>query len=121
VPNPFSGAYTGLASHELDVAYLLQNFNGVLDERNRGVARAMADRFVAFVSGEAWAAEGNVLVFDGEGVKEVDEGMYDEVYRQGRGEILGSIDAGKLWRVAEMWQGVRSEVEEGESGFVARI
>jgi hypothetical protein len=43
------------------------------------------------------------------------------VYRQGRGEILGSIDAGKLWRVAEMWQGVRSEVEEGESGFVARI
>jgi carboxylesterase type B len=121
VSNPFPGAYTGLASHELDVAFLLQNFNGVMDERNRGIARGMADHFIAFVNGESWAAEGNVIIFDGEEVKEVEEGKYDEAYRQGRGEVLGSIEAVTLWRVAEMWQGVRSEDEEGETGFAARM
>jgi hypothetical protein len=36
------------------------------------------------------------------------------MYRSGRGEVLGSIDAEKVWRVADMWQGVRSEEDENE-------
>jgi carboxylesterase type B len=119
VSNPFEGAYTGLASHELDVAYLLQNFNDQLDKRNQDIARAMADHFINFMHGNAWATDGKLVVFDGAGAQEVDGERYDEMYRQGRGTVLESIEARKLWKVAEMWQGVRSEDEE--KNLVARL
>jgi carboxylesterase type B len=114
VVNPFEGDYKGISSHELDVAFLLQNFNDQLDERNRMIAQAMADHFIGFAHGEAWAGEGMVVVFGSEGVVELDEKEYDREYRSGRGEMLGSIDAEKLWRVADMWQGVRSEEDENK-------
>jgi carboxylesterase type B len=119
VPNPFEGDLKGIASHELDVAFLLQNFNEQLDERNREIAQAMADHFIGFAYGEAWAGDGKVVVFGGDGVVEVDEKEYDRVYRNGRGEVLGSIDAEKVWKVADMWQGVRSE--EDEKSEVAKL
>jgi carboxylesterase type B len=119
VSNPFEGDYKGIASHELDVAFLLQNFNDQLDERNRKIAQAMADHFIGFVYGEAWAREGKIVVFGRDGVVEIDEEEYDRVYRNGRGEVLGSIDAEKVWKVADMWQGVRSE--DDDMGEVARL
>jgi carboxylesterase type B len=109
VLNPFEGEYKGIVSHELDVAFLLQNFNDQLDEKNCKVAQAMADHFIGFANGETWAAEGKIIVFEREGVLEVDEEEYDQVYRKGRGKVLGSIGAEKVWKVADMWQGVRSE------------
>lgn len=112
VNNPFEGNYRGLMSHELDVAYLLQNFNDQLDDQNRKAAQAMADHFIKFANSEGWAADGKLIVFGDEGVQEIDEEKYDQVYRQGRGRVLASIDAEKLWKLAEMWQGVRSEDEE---------
>lgn len=115
IPNPFEGAFRRLASHELDVAFLLQNFNELLDCKNLEVAQGMADQFINFVNGQAWASEVKVVVFGSEGVVEVDEEEYDGLYRDGRGNTLGSIDGEKLWRVAEMWQGVRREEEEFES------
>jgi hypothetical protein len=33
--------------------------------------------------------------------------------------VLGSIDAEKVWKVADMWQGVRSE--DDDMGEVARL
>jgi carboxylesterase type B len=119
VTNPFDGDFKGIASHELDVAFLLQNFNDQLDAQNRRVAQAMADHYIGFAHGEAWAADGKIVVFSEDGVLEVDEENYDRVYRGGRGDVLGSIDAEKVWRVAEMWQGVRSEDDEVNS--VARL
>jgi hypothetical protein len=79
----------------------------------------MADRFIGFAYGEAWAGDGKVVVFGGDGVVQVDEKEYDRVYRNGRGEVLGSIDAEKVWKVADMWQGVRSE--EDEKSEVAKL
>ncbi|KAH7408370.1 Alpha/Beta hydrolase protein [Phaeosphaeria sp. MPI-PUGE-AT-0046c] len=112
VANPFEGNFKGLMSHELDVAFLLQNFNDQLDEKNRQVAQAMADHFIEFANGKAWAASGKLVVFGHDGVQELDEEEYDQVHRQGRGQVLASIDAEKLWNLAEMWQGVRSENDE---------
>jgi carboxylesterase type B len=112
VPNPFDGAYKGLASHELDVAFLLQNFNDQLDERNRRIAESFADRFIGFAHGYGWCKSGKVVVVGSEGVVEVDESSYDRVYRDGRGAVLESLGADKVWAIAEMWQGVPSEDEE---------
>jgi carboxylesterase type B len=116
IPNPFPGSFQNIVSHELDVAFLLQNFNEQLDAQHQELAQAMADHFIGFANGEPWASEGKLVVFGSRGVEEVDEEEYDWVYRQGRGEVLGSIDAEKLWRVAEMWQGVRDEEDEVVGG-----
>jgi carboxylesterase type B len=121
VPNPFEGNFKDIVSHELDVAFLLQNFNDQLDAQHRKVAKAMADHFIGFIYGEQWAGDGKVVVFGVGGVKEIEEGEYDKVYRDGRGAVLDSMDGEKLWRVAEMWQGVRSEEEEQREGEVARL
>jgi hypothetical protein len=121
VPNPFEGNFKDIVSHELDVAFLLQNFNDQLDAQHRKVAKAMADHFIGFIYGEQWAGDGKVVVFGVGGLKEIEEGEYDKVYRDGRGAVLDSMDGEKLWRVAEMWQGVRSEEEEQREGEVARL
>lgn len=119
VPNPVDGIAKGLSSHELDVVYLLQNFNDHFDEHNRKIARGIADQFIRFTNGEGWVEEGKVLVFGRDGVVAVDEEKYDALYRDGRGAVLEEIGAEKLRHVAEMWQGVRQE--EPEAGRVARI
>ncbi|KAI2477097.1 PnbA Carboxylesterase type B [Pyrenophora tritici-repentis] len=112
VPNPIEGPFKGLASHELDLAFLLQNFDEHFDERDRFVARSMQDRFLGFVNEEGWAGAGKVVVFKREGVVEVEEGVYDGVYRKDRGAVLEKIGVSKLWGVTEAWQGVRQEEKE---------
>jgi hypothetical protein len=115
--NPFPGTFKGLVSHELDVGFLLQNLNHVLVPASKDVAKAMAEHFIGFVYGEGWTREGKVVVFTDEGVKFVEEGEYERVWREGRGEVLRGIGGERLWRLAEGWQGVRSEEsEESEEG-----
>jgi len=115
--NPLAGNFTGLSSHELDVAFLLQNYNEHLDEESRALAQGMTDRFIAYANGQGWCGAGRVVVFGPKGVEEVDAGVYDKVWRGGRGEVLMRIGAEKMWKLAEMWQGVLSEdVEEVEGG-----
>ncbi|KAL6711805.1 hypothetical protein ACN47E_002848 [Coniothyrium glycines] len=109
IPNPFDGDFKGIASHELDVAYLLGNFQDHLDEHNQKLAHAMADKFIGFANAEGWANNGKIIVFGSNGVEEVDEAVYDLNYRDGRGRVLQAIGAQKLWHLAETWQGVREE------------
>ncbi|KAF1942622.1 para-nitrobenzyl esterase [Clathrospora elynae] len=120
IPNPIYGLAKGLASHELDVAYLLQNFNDHFDEKNRKIAQEMADHFIGFANGEGWAENGELVVFSGHGLVTVDENEYDEIYRGGRGSLLEGIGAQKLWRLIETWQGVRKEesLNTSSSGVV---
>lgn len=116
VANPVEGPFKGLASHELDVAYLLQNFNSQFDQKNRELAENIADHFIRFINGEGWVEEGKVVVFDDNDIVKVNEDEYDQLYRSGRGTILESIGAQSLWHLAEMWQGVKREtVDEGNS------
>ena len=112
VPNPIDGPFKGLAAHELDVAYLFQNFDPYFSDGDRRIARAMQDQFIRYIHGEGWVEDGNMLVFDKDGTTVIDDERYDEMYRKRRGSLLEKIEMERLWRVAEMWQGVRQEEEQ---------
>ncbi|KAF2281338.1 alpha/beta-hydrolase [Westerdykella ornata] len=132
-PNPFPGPNQGLASHELDVAFLLQNYArasvgwGAAQQK---VADAMGEVFIRFVHGEGWGAVGSseegaaaaaagedeVVVFTAEGVEKVSEREYDEKWRGGRGKVLLEVGPEKLWRLVEEWQGVRADIPGDDGG-----
>lgn len=67
-PNHWEGAFKGCSTHMLDAAFLFQNFNEKMDERQREVALALAKAFVAFANGarpwdEFACAKGNARTF----------------------------------------------------------
>ncbi|KAF1959036.1 alpha/beta-hydrolase [Byssothecium circinans] len=115
VPNPIEGPFLGLASHEFDIACLLRNFERHMDEKTKKAAIDMEDQWIRFANNEEWSKEDELVVIGSEGVEVVDEKEYDLKFRDGRGEILKSIEADKLWKIADAWQGVRSE-ERLETG-----
>ncbi|KAJ9131008.1 Carboxylic ester hydrolase [Pleurostoma richardsiae] len=49
--NPWEGPFLGQANHTLDIAYLWQNYNPVLDEAQTAVATAFGEDIVRFVAG----------------------------------------------------------------------
>lgn len=56
-PNPWDGPWKGHATHILDIAFLLQNFNEFLDDETRSVAVQFAKDVLAFVYGDVpWKA-----------------------------------------------------------------
>ncbi|CAI6279739.1 unnamed protein product [Periconia digitata] len=105
--NPVEGLFTGLASHEFDVALLLNNYEFALDNAKAEVAKQMADQWIQFVNGRGWCEEGKVVVVGNDGVLAVNEHEYDVQYRGGRGSVLHGMGAEKLWLIAEAWQGVK--------------
>ncbi|ORY08185.1 Alpha/Beta hydrolase protein [Clohesyomyces aquaticus] len=130
--NPFRGAFSGLSSHELDVAVLLQTFSHLLSENSptRRVEKEMAGWFVRFARGEGWGPESEpndgadpttagrdsereeqeaVTVFTDTGILRLSAPEYDIKFRQGRGNLLLEIGAQKLWVLAESLQGVRPD------------
>ncbi|KAF2270507.1 alpha/beta-hydrolase [Lojkania enalia] len=109
IPNPVLGPFKGISSHELDVAFLFQNFNHAFDEQSKEVARQMADQWIRSINGEAWAEEGYSVVIREKGVHTVCEQEYDEMFRNGRGKLLEEIGGDRLWKLAEAWQGVRPD------------
>jgi hypothetical protein len=112
VPNPVRGEFTDLASHELDVALLLQNFSEHLDEATNKAATQMTDQWINFVGGEPWSDPGKIVVIGARGIAQVDEEEYDRDFRGGNGKVLLALGFGKCFRVVEGWQGVRVEAEE---------
>ncbi|KAF2179719.1 alpha/beta-hydrolase [Zopfia rhizophila CBS 207.26] len=107
--NPIKGMFKGLASHELDVALLLQNFNHAIPAESQDLARKMAEKWIQFANGEGWCEDGEVVVFEDGGLRGVGEEEYDRVWRNGRGELLKKIGAEKLFWLSERLQGVRGE------------
>ncbi len=62
-PNPWDGPWKGHATHILDIAFLLQNFNEFLDERQKSSAEEFAKKIIVFVAGEApWESDSKALV-----------------------------------------------------------
>ncbi|CAI6331486.1 unnamed protein product [Periconia digitata] len=54
--NPWDGRFKGEAVHILDVAFLFQNYNDLLSQEQKAVARRYGEDFIAFVNGEEpWA------------------------------------------------------------------
>jgi hypothetical protein len=52
-PNPWDGEWKGEATHVLDVAFLLQNFNEFLSSAQRDSATAFAGDIIKFINGKA--------------------------------------------------------------------
>ncbi|KAF2009823.1 para-nitrobenzyl esterase [Aaosphaeria arxii CBS 175.79] len=123
--NPINGTFHGLSSHELDVAFLLQNFNHYFDAHCQNAAKQMADHFIGFTNGEKWSADGGVVVFSdfskAKKVQVFEEDDYDDIFRSGRGRVLRAIGAVKLWQIAEGWQEVRADIEDEHSRKVSRL
>ena len=110
--NPIEGTFKGLASHELDVAYLLQNLS-VLDAEHEKLGKEMAAVWINFTYGKGWDrqnGEKEVLVIGPDeklswsSVKE-----YDDKFREGRGQILLEMGWEKVCKLGEMLQGVWEE------------
>ncbi|KAH7061621.1 Alpha/Beta hydrolase protein [Paraphoma chrysanthemicola] len=49
---PWPGRFQGEAGHILDVVYLFQNYNELLNDAQKQVAKAYAEDFIKFVNGE---------------------------------------------------------------------
>lgn len=97
-PIPWEGRYKGEAGHILDVAFLFQNYNENLDEKQKKVARAYAEDFINYVNGEdPWPAvhdgKPSARVYgpssDGITTKYVEDGKPSEVGRNDRILKLG--------------------------------
>ncbi|KAL5414503.1 hypothetical protein PMIN03_003204 [Paraphaeosphaeria minitans] len=110
VPNPVEGEFKDLASHEFDVALLLQNYTEHLDKTTNEAGIQMTDQWIKFVAGEPWSEPGQVVVIGAHGITHVGEEQYDRDYRAGNGRVLLGMWLDKCFRVAESWQGVRAEV-----------
>ncbi|KAH7390379.1 Alpha/Beta hydrolase protein [Cadophora sp. MPI-SDFR-AT-0126] len=114
-PNPIQGTFKGLASHELDVAYLLQNFSG-LDGEHEKLGREMATEWIHFTHGHGWDranGQNEVLVIGpNEKLSWCSEREYDEKFREGRGRLLLQLGWEKVGKLGEMLQGVWEEKEK---------
>ena len=115
-PNPFDGHFKGLASHELDIAYLLRNFDEHMNASDRIAAAQMSEIWINFAYGLGWP-EGNgnesvLVIGDQDQIKLVDDHDYDLRFRRGRGQMLLNIGWEKSFKLGEMLQGCYSKEEE---------
>ncbi|KAH6705400.1 Alpha/Beta hydrolase protein [Leptodontidium sp. MPI-SDFR-AT-0119] len=113
--NPVDGMYKDLASHELDVAYLLQNFPGHLDAQHKRLGKEMAAVWINFTYGHGWDKENGdkevLVVGPDERLSWWSERGYDEKFREGRGRMLLEMGWEKCCKLGEMLQGVWEEKE----------
>jgi carboxylesterase type B len=81
--NPWDGQWKGHATHILDITFLLQNFNGFLDEKQRSVAEEFGRDVIGFVNGKApWQEWRRAKVLGPEGRMEVVDDVPDLVGRR---------------------------------------
>lgn len=113
-PNPWNGAWKGYATHILDLAFLLLNYNEYLSQGQRQNAERFAKDVITFVhGGEPWMAyrsgiqEGS-MVYDAPAEGDLDRSEYvgwETPQLTGRRDIMQRIDdPGLLDRLMEGWQ-----------------
>ncbi|ROW07249.1 hypothetical protein VMCG_03797 [Cytospora schulzeri] len=123
MPNPWSGEWQGHATHALDLAILLGNYNEFLSEGQRACSEKMADDLLAFAYGKepfppySGAPDGTSTVYYAGVSSEKDESkVVNESDRAGTGRrrILEDVAAGQpevldnlLKAVALLLQGPR--------------
>jgi hypothetical protein len=107
-PNEIEGTYKGFVSHELDVAYLLQNFGSAFSASSQELGKKMAAEWINFAySKENHETEDRVLVIGpGDKFGFIPEETYIQEYRGGRGKLLYEIGWEKCFKLGELLQGV---------------
>ncbi|KAM0276428.1 hypothetical protein ACHAQH_006780 [Verticillium albo-atrum] len=102
--NPFEGGLRGLASHALDIAYLLRNIEPWLEGPGTELSKRFAEAVVDFAYGED---EADVLVLGPQNeVRLMTPEEYDTTHRNGRGKLLSDIGWKKCLALGERLQGV---------------
>jgi carboxylesterase type B len=95
-PNPWEGPHKGRATHVQDIAYVFLNYEHLMDENQKKLARGFAGDVIRFVRGEKpwpeFRAEGKVRVYG-------DSGKVSEAIRS-----LGHNDAGPSAEVRALWE-----------------
>jgi hypothetical protein len=106
--NPVEGKWKGYASHELDVAYLLGNYDEFLSAGDRKLGKEMAGFWIGFANGEGLSGSEDrelLVIGPGEEMRFVKEGEYDLIYRKGRAKLWEEIGWEKWFRLGELLQG----------------
>jgi len=124
-PNPFTGYYTGLASHELDVAYLLQNFNSQMPNKSddHKFSEEMAVPFANFTYGKGLGLVGEEKQDDflilghqgtGDGVSILGQEEFQERIMNGRGNLMDELGWELCFELGERLQGVAGDNPYGD-------
>lgn len=112
-PNPWNGAWKGYATHILDIAFVLLNYNEYLSQGQRQNAERFAKDIITFVHGdEPWTAyrngiQGGSMVYDAPAEGDLDTSEYvgwETPQTTRRRDIMQSIEPGLLDRLMEGWQ-----------------
>lgn len=106
--NPWEGQFKGMATHMLDAAFLFQQYNDSMGEKERSVARALGKGFIAFANGSApWeefdGKDGSVKIF---GEDETERVVVNNGWADGRRDTLfGFAKEGviELDQLSEAW------------------
>ncbi|KAJ4986321.1 para-nitrobenzyl esterase [Stagonosporopsis vannaccii] len=104
--NPFEGDFHGVASHALDVGYLLRNFDPWLDEAGSNFGKKMLRLWVNFAYGEDQVKNKVLSLGVNHGIVYSRPEEYDLQVRQGRAKILLRIGLAKSVALGEQLQGV---------------
>ncbi|KAJ4291030.1 hypothetical protein N0V90_010227 [Kalmusia sp. IMI 367209] len=95
-PNPWEGTSKGCSTHMLDAAFLFQNFNEKMGQKEREISNALAKGFIAFANGiKPWdefdAEKGNVKAFGPSG-KQIESMVRNNGWGEGRRNTLFRLE-----------------------------
>ncbi|KAI5308148.1 hypothetical protein KEM55_006450 [Ascosphaera atra] len=99
------GPGKGLATHELDLAMLLLNYNELLDDEGKNVAESLATHIIEFAYGDLPRERHSTDVFGGSEVKKtMSHEAYDKEVRGGAANVIRKIGFEKCVKVLELFQ-----------------
>ncbi len=104
--NPFEGAFHGVASHVLDLGYLLRNFDSWLDKAGLDFGKRMLKAWVSFAYAENQDRSKTLALGPNHEIVYSSSEEYDQRHRQGRAALLLAIGLDKSVVLGERLQGV---------------
>ncbi|KAH7143498.1 Alpha/Beta hydrolase protein, partial [Dactylonectria macrodidyma] len=106
-PNPFVGAYHGLASHVLDIAFLFRNVDAWLDDAGIGLGKRMDEVLIEFAYRDDQKNDDKVLAIGPSNeIRSMSAEEYDDKYRGGAGQLLLEFGWDKCLALGERLQGI---------------
>ncbi|RBQ99849.1 hypothetical protein VDGD_08149 [Verticillium dahliae] len=103
--NPLPGGLHGFASHALDIAYLLGNFEPWLAREDVELGRRFAEAVLEFAHDGKRDSDDVIAVGPEHKLQILSAEQYDAKYRDGRGKLLAEIGWKKCLTLGERLQG----------------